>query len=251
MFLEVHYSSRNARKLLIPGILTDFLIDPVYVLAVLYGKIALGGIRVDIVIVLSFLGAAVLLTLMPGPDILFVIAQSISQNARAGISTALGLCTGLLVHISAAVVGISAIVYSSATIFTIVKLAGAAYLLYLAVGAFRAGSSSIELGEKPNISYGKLYKKGIIMNVLNPKVSIFFLALLPQFVQGTENVPAQMLLLGFVFLIQAFIIFAAVSLLASQIRKIFAHNSFIGKHLNKIEGSLYTVIGVSIAFSER
>lgn len=205
----------------------------------------------DIVIVLSFLGAAVLLTLMPGPDILFVIAQSLSQNAKAGISTALGLCTGLLVHITAAVVGISAIVYSSATIFTIVKFAGAAYLLYLAFGAFRAGAGSIQLGDKAIVSYRKLYKKGIIMNVLNPKVSIFFLALLPQFVQGTENVPSQMLVLGFLFLIQAFIIFATVSLLASRIGQVLARSSFISKHLNKIEGSLYTVIGVSIAFSER
>ncbi|WP_332650018.1 LysE family translocator [Lysinibacillus sp. 54212] len=201
--------------------------------------------------ILSFLVAAVLLTLMPGPDILFVIAQSISQNARAGISTALGLCTGLLVHISAAVVGISAIIYSSATIFTMVKWAGAIYLLYLAVGAFRAGSSAIGLDEKPAISYSKLYKKGIIMNVLNPKVSIFFLALLPQFVHGTENVPWQMLLLGLVFLIQAFVIFATVSGLASRVRQVLVRSSFIARHLNKIEGSLYTVIGVSIAFSER
>ena len=205
----------------------------------------------DIIVLLSFLGAAVLLTVMPGPDILFVTAQSISQNAKAGIATALGLCTGLLVHISAAIVGISAIIYSSATIFTIVKFAGAAYLLYLAFSSFRATTSTVSLSKKPVIAYPKLYKKGIIMNVLNPKVSIFFLALLPQFVQGNDNVPMQMLVLGLIFLVQAFIIFSFVSLLAGQIGHLLTKNNFIAKHLNKIEGTLYAVIGASIALSKQ
>ncbi|MEO4053898.1 LysE family translocator [Solibacillus sp. CAU 1738] len=204
----------------------------------------------DLVMLLYFLGTAILLTIMPGPDILFVTAQSISQNAKAGISTALGLCTGLLVHITAAVVGISAIIYSSATIFTIVKFAGAGYLLYLAFSAFLSHSNSIQLGYKPVRAYKKLYQKGIVMNILNPKVSLFFLALLPQFVQGTENVPMQMLVLGLLFLVQAFIIFSCVSLLAGSIGRVLTKNKYIAKHLNKIEGTIYAVIGVSIAFSE-
>ena len=86
----------------------------------------------DISTIFAFLGAAMILTIMPGPDNLFVLAQSITQDKKAGIATSLGLCTGLLVHISAAVLGISAIIYQSTIIFTIVKFAGAAYLLYLA-----------------------------------------------------------------------------------------------------------------------
>ncbi len=204
----------------------------------------------DIVILLSFLGTAILLTIMPGPDILFVTAQSISQNAKAGIATALGLCTGLLVHITAAVVGISAIIYSSATLFTIVKFAGAAYLLFLAISAFRAGASSIQLGNKPTSTYKKLYKKGIVMNILNPKVSLFFLALLPQFVEGNDNVPFQMLVLGFIFLVQAFFIFSCVSILSGSIGRLMTKSTFLKSHLNKIEGTIYAIIGVSIAFSE-
>lgn len=204
----------------------------------------------DIIILLSFLGTAILLTVMPGPDILFVTAQSISQNAKAGIATAFGLCTGLLVHITAAVVGISAIIYSSTTIFTIVKFAGAAYLLFLAISAFRAGASSIQLGNKPASTYKKLYKKGIVMNILNPKVSLFFLALLPQFVQGNENVPLQMLVLGLIFLAQAFFIFSCVSILAGSIGRLMTKSTFLTKHLNNIEGAIYAVIGVSIVFSE-
>ena len=199
---------------------------------------------------LSFLGTAILLTVMPGPDILFVTAQSISQNTRAGISTALGLCTGLLVHISAAVIGISAIIYSSAAIFMLVKLAGAAYLIYLAIGAFRSQGSALALEQNPAVAYDKLYKKGIIMNILNPKVSLFFLALLPQFVQGTENVTGQMLGLGFIFLVQAFVIFSLVSLLAGRISLYLANNPTISRHLGKIEGAIYAIIGVSILASE-
>lgn len=205
----------------------------------------------EFTLIFTFLGTAILLTLMPGPDILFVIAQSISQDMKAGITTALGLCTGLLVHIAAAVVGISAIIYSSSAIFSAVKFAGAAYLLYLAFCAFRSGSSPVQLSTNSTIAYGRLYKKGIIMNILNPKVSLFFLALLPQFVRGTEHVPAQMLLLGGMFLTQAFVIFSVVSFLASRIGLWLTENSFLSTHLHKIEGSIFALIGISIAFSDR
>lgn len=225
------------------------IIKSTYVGLVIF--LAKGVFEVDSVVLLSFLGAAILLTLMPGPDILFVIAQSLSQNARAGITTALGLCTGLLVHISAAIIGISAIIYSSATVFTVVKFAGAAYLMYLAFCAFRAPASSISWSEKPAIAYTKLYKKGIIMNILNPKVSIFFLALLPQFVQGNDNVSGQMLLLGLIFLVQAFFIFSIVSLLAGQIGRWLLKSALVSKYLTKIEGTIYAIIGASIAFSKQ
>ncbi len=167
--------------------------------------------------IFSFLGVAVLLTLAPGPDILFVIAQSLSQGKQAGIATALGLCTGLLVHISAATLGVSAVIYQSALAFAIVKYAGAAYLLYLAWQAFREKDSSLAFGRQKPMAYASLYKKGIVMNVLNPKVSLFFLALLPQFVDPSEGrVPQQMLLLGAVFLAQALAVFTLVSIGAEK-----------------------------------
>ncbi len=201
-------------------------------------------------IIVSFLGTAILLTLMPGPDILFVIAQSISQDVKAGIVTACGLCTGLLVHITAAVLGISALIYSSSAIFSIVKFAGAAYMLYLAFCAFRAGTSSVHFSEKSAVAYGKLYQKGIIMNLLNPKVSLFFLALLPQFIQGRTNVPEQMVVLGSIFLAQALFIFSVASLLAGRIGSWLTTNLFLSMHLHKLERSLLAFIGGSIAFSD-
>jgi len=123
-----------------------------------------------------FIAASAALTFLPGPDILFVLTQSISQGKIAGIATATGLCTGILVHTSAAAFGISALIYKSALAFEIVKYAGAAYLLYLAWQALRESGelvSSAPIRERNSFA---LYRRGIFMNVLNPKVALFFLA---------------------------------------------------------------------------
>lgn len=200
---------------------------------------------------LTFLGVAIALTIMPGPDILFVVAQSISQNKRAGIFTALGLCTGLLVHISAATFGISALIYQSALAFAVVKYAGATYLLFLAWQSFRAGETIIHLNDQRVDHYFSLYQKGIIMNLLNPKVSLFFIALLPQFVNEAKGfVSLQMLGLGMIFLLQAFVIFIIVSMFSEKIGQLIANSSFLAKRLNKIQGLLFTFIGIQIVFSK-
>jgi threonine/homoserine/homoserine lactone efflux protein len=206
----------------------------------------------EVIVVLSFLGTAIFLTLMPGPDILFVIAQSISQNKKAGITTALGLCSGLVIHISAATLGISAVIYQSALAFAIVKYAGAAYLLFLAWQSFRERESDFAIGKQHSLNYKSLYKKGILMNILNPKVSLFFLALLPQFVDKTMgHVSIQMLILGIIFMIQALIIFISVSVFSDKIRNLLLRKTFIAKRMNVIKGSLLGFIGLQIAFSEK
>ncbi len=198
-------------------------------------------------------GAAIILTIMPGPDNLFVLAQSITQDKKAGIATSLGLCTGLLVHISAAVLGISAIIYQSTIIFSIVKFAGAAYLLYLAWQSFRAkGDPPFTLQQQNTQAYIKLYKKGILMNILNPKVSLFFLALLPQFVNPSQgHVAFQMLILGIVFLIQALVLFSLFSIFAGKVRQVIIGKPAIAKRLNTIQGILFTFIGIQIAISKQ
>ena len=205
--------------------------------------------QMDFITVLSFLGVAVLLTLMPGPDNLFVLAQSISQGKKAGIATAFGLCSGLIVHVAAAALGISAIIYQSAIAFAIVKYAGAAYLLYLAWKSFREKESGLTLNDQKLLNYRSLYKKGILMNILNPKVSLFFLALLPQFVdQSTGHVPIQMLVLGVVFMLQAIIIFIAISFFSEKVRNLLLKSPRISKKINYIQGTLLGIIGLSIAF---
>jgi threonine/homoserine/homoserine lactone efflux protein len=206
----------------------------------------------DFTLTMSFLGVAILLTLMPGPDILFVIAQSISQDKKAGIATALGLCSGLIVHITAATLGISTIIYQSALAFTVVKYTGAAYLLYLAWQSFKEKETGFAINHHKPLKYPSLYKKGILMNLLNPKVSLFFLALLPQFVdKSMGHITLQMLILGMIFLVQALVIFVAVSVFSEKLRHVLLTNSFIAKRMNIVKGLLLGLIGIQIAFSEK
>lgn len=206
----------------------------------------------DLLSTLSFLGVAIVLTLMPGPDNLFVLAQSISNGKNAGISTALGLCTGLIVHITAATIGITAIIYQSSLAFHLVKYAGAAYLLFLAYKSFREKSSSFDLKNGSQLNYKSLYKKGIIMNLLNPKVSLFFLAFLPQFVNyESGDASIQMLVYGVIFLIQALILFTLLSIFAGKVGHFLRKSPSLSKKINIIQGSLFALIGLKIAFSEK
>ncbi len=205
----------------------------------------------DPLVLLSFLGAAVLLTIAPGPDLLFVIAQSISQDKKAGIAVACGLCTGLLVHTSAAAIGVSALIYSSAIAFTIVKYAGAAYLIYLAIQAFR-DRSTLQISSKQRSAYSALYRRGIFMSVLNPKVSLFFLALLPQFVVPTAGHEAwQMIVLGLIFIVQALIIFTIVSIFSHKVRTWLARSPLIARRFNIVQGLLFTIIALQMALARK
>ncbi len=188
---------------------------------------------------------------MPGPDNLFVLAQSITQNKKAGIATSLGLCSGLLVHISAAAIGISALLYQSSFAFTVVKLFGAGYLLFMAYEALKERNKTSTLKEQPSRTYLALYRKGIFMNILNPKVSLFFLALLPQFINHESGSPAlQMLLLGLIFIIQALIIFFLISIYAGKLAKYITGNSTLLRRFNLTKAGLLTLIGIQIALSK-
>lgn len=198
----------------------------------------------------GFISAAVLLTLMPGPDILFVLTQSITRGRKAGIVFAAGLCTGLIAHVTAVSLGISVLLMSSLIVFSVLKVAGAVYLFYLGVKAF--------LGRKLNhfvlcgtsAVSGKLYRKGILMNVLNPKVILFFLAFFPQFVdKGVENPIPQMLLLGLIFMIQAFLIFSLVAILADRLARRLMQHPKVALGVNVAEALIYAGIGISILLS--
>lgn len=197
----------------------------------------------------GFISAAVALTLMPGPDILFVITQSITRGLRAGIVFAAGLCSGLIVHTAAVSLGLSVLLLESPVAFTALKIAGALYLVYLGVRAFlHRHQNHFELTASQAVS-GQLYRKGILMNLLNPKVILFFLAFFPQFVTlNVGNPVSQMFLLGGIFMAQAFLIFSLVAVLADRLAARLMQNPRIALGVNIVEAIIYGVIGISILF---
>jgi threonine/homoserine/homoserine lactone efflux protein len=169
--------------------------------------------------VVPFLIASVALTVSPGPDILYVITQSISNGKKFGIATAAGLVSGILVHTTLIALGISAVLKQSEMVFTVIKILGACYLLWIAFQVYKAPASITFSKEgSPQKSVRDLFKQGFIMNVLNPKVTLFFLAFFPGFIdESLGNVTQQIYLLGFLFMLQAFLIFSFVSIVADQL----------------------------------
>lgn len=197
-----------------------------------------------------FLTAAIMLTILPGPDMLFVIVQSITLGRKAGITVALGLCTGLIVHTIAAAFGISLVIYNSEIGFTVLKYLGVVYLLYLAFMSLREKNVLLTNGIK--VDKIRLYRKGILMNLLNPKVLLFFLAFLPQFVnQESDNISLQMIFYGLLFIIQALIIFSIVSILAGKISEKIFTNSTFSKYIKWLKFSILLFIGISLIFVNR
>ncbi len=194
-----------------------------------------------------FITSSVLLTLMPGPDIIFVITMSITQGRKSGISTALGLCTGLIFHTAVVSLGVSLLLQSSAVAFRILKYSGAAYLIYLAYLAFRERNETIGNGNSVSLNTKRLYFRGILMNILNPKVSIFFLAFLPQFVpQDTKNSSAVMAVLGFIFICQALIVFFSVSFLSGMLGEKLIENRRFSKSMAYLKIAVFILLGLNL-----
>ncbi|WP_321407111.1 LysE family translocator [Tolumonas auensis] len=201
---------------------------------------------------LLFLTASLLLCLAPGPDNIFVLTQAMLRGTASGILVTLGLCTGLLVHTSAVALGVAVIFQESLLAFTILKLCGAAYLLYLAWGAFRAGASG--LGSVNAVSLDKLalYRRGIVMNITNPKVSIFFLAFLPQFTNpASGHLTLQLLELGAVFIVCTFLVFGLISVLAGKLGCWFSQSPKAEVVMNRIAGSVFAALAVKLALTQR
>jgi len=207
---------------------------------------------IDSHVLLTFFLTSVILALSPGPDNLFVMAQSAQNGRIAGIVVTLGLASGLMVHTIAVAVGLAAFVHSSALAFTILKYIGAAYLLYLAWQAFRASAVTRQQVLVTVLSRGNLYRRGIIMNLTNPKVSLFFMAFLPQFANPRYgSMTAQFVLLGAVFIMATLLVFSFISLLAGGFGDKFRNSSLAQKTVNRIAALLFIALAFKIALSER
>ncbi len=171
-------------------------------------------------LILSFLGASVLLALMPGPDNIFVLTESVSKGQRNGIGIAFGLGCGVLVHTTIAATGFAFIIQQSAIAFSVMKYLGAAYLFYLAYQSALETAPILDLhiDNTQQDSFFYLIRKGFLMNVLNPKVSLFFIAFLPQFItDGGWNVTVQLLILGLIFMLQAVVVFSLIAILSGRL----------------------------------
>ena len=203
-------------------------------------------------VLLLFILASLALALAPGPDNLFVLSQSALYGSRSGLLVTLGLCTGLLLHIAAATLGVTAIFQTSLLAFNLLKAAGAAYLVFLAVQAFKASAAGLKVGPHSGFDARELYFRGIIMNVTNPKVALFFLAFLPQFTDGTRgSVAPQMLLLGSFFMASTLLVFGAVACFAGYLGDRLQRSSAMQKALNRVAGSIFFGLAARLLMTER
>lgn len=203
-------------------------------------------------VALSFFGIAVLLALAPGPDNLFVLMQSALWGRVSGMMVVLGLCTGLIGHTVAVAAGLAAIFAASETAFTVLKLAGALYLLYLAWGAFRAPGTA-GVAQKPSrLGKGALFRRGIIMNLTNPKVSLFFLAFLPQFTSPARGpVALQTLFLGAVFMLATLLVFGAIAWFSGMLGERMQTSQRARRILNGAAGTVFVGLAIKLALSGR
>ncbi|MGC3874525.1 LysE family translocator [Halomonas sp. GXIMD04776] len=201
-----------------------------------------------------FLGAAIVLNISPGPDLIYILSRTIANGRRIGIASSLGVCSGAFVHVVAAAAGISAILMTSAVAFMVVKYIGGAYLIYLGIQALRSSGASFDaarVSKKP-VTAWRAYKQGVMIDVLNPKVAIFFMAFLPQFVRADAGpVALQLILLGLAVNIIAVIIECSIVLLAARTTTFFRNSSRLSKWLDRVLGTVLVALGVRLALSER
>lgn len=198
-----------------------------------------------------FATAAIVLLLIPGPAVLYIVARSVDQGRTAGLASAAGIATGSLVHVAAASLGLSALLLSSATAYSAVKYAGAAYLFYLGVKKFRERRSATDGLEPVNhIPLRKICSQGILVNVLNPKTAIFFFAFLPQFVSPARgHVTFQFFALGMVFALMGWTSDSAWALCAGSAAKWLRGNKRFIDNERYVAGTVYMGLGLATAFS--
>lgn len=196
---------------------------------------------------LLFLAASVAVTVAPGPDNLQVLARALSQGRKAGLAAALGFASGCLFHTGLAVLGIAALLRASPMAFDAVKLAGAAYLMWLAVQALRSrGSFSMSQGAA-QVSYWRVFRQSVLANMLNPKVTLFFLVFLPQFVNPWAGHPdGQMLLLGVIFMLQAAVVFCLIACFAGLVGDALKRYPRAGVWLDRLAGVVFVLLALRI-----
>ena len=198
----------------------------------------------------AFFVTALLLGICPGPDIIFVLAQSALYGARAGIWTTFGLATGLCVQTLIVALGVAVLFQLWPLAFFLLKVCGALWLCYLAFLAFRAKPDSMATGRRNDLpSHVALYRRGIIMNITNPKVSIFFLAFLPQFEDPARgSLALQTVVLGLLFILATLIVFCSVACLGGQLANLLNKTPQMQLWLNRVAGTVFLALAMALLF---
>jgi threonine/homoserine/homoserine lactone efflux protein len=204
----------------------------------------------------AFFGVSVLLGLSPGPDNLFVLMQSAQRGWRAGMCVVLGLCCGLVVHTTAVALGLAAVFAASALAFTLLKFVGAAYLAWLAWGALRApagsGGAAAPAEGGPGYSAWRMAGRGVVMNLTNPKVLVFFLAFLPQFADPARGgVAPQIMVLGCVFMLATLLVFGAIACFSGAFGTLLQRSARVQRVLNRLAGLVFLGLAVRLATVQR
>jgi threonine/homoserine/homoserine lactone efflux protein len=200
---------------------------------------------------LLFLAASIAITVAPGPDNLQVLARGISQGRAAGLVAALGFATGISFHTTLAALGVAALLKSSPMAFEAVKLAGAAYLIWIGIKAIRSkGLSSAH--ERPSQPLAVVFRQSVIGNLLNPKVTLFFIVFLPQFVNphGGQSVMLQMFELGGVFMLQTVVVFSVFGVAAGMIGAYLKRRPKVGVWLDRLAGATFIGLGIRVALKD-
>lgn len=202
--------------------------------------------------IIAFLGAALVLAFVPGPDNVFVLTNSAVHGRRIGLTIVLGLCTGLIVHTAAVALGVAAVIQTSQLAFSALKFAGAIYLCYLAWQSFRSRAETVDANADFLKAGRAYYLRGIVMNVANPKVSIFFLTFLPQFVDpGAGHATLQMLALGGLFIVATLFAFGLIATFSAGIGAKVTKSLRAQKVMNNVAGVVFLGLAARLATSQR
>jgi len=199
-----------------------------------------------------FVAACILLNVTPGQDTFYILGRSVAQGRRIGVASALGVSAGTVVHTLAAALGLSALLASSATAYLVVKIAGALYLVYLGVRAIVASAGPAPLTAPADTTAWPAFRQGLVTNVLNPKVALFFLAFLPQFVTpASDERLAAFLLLGLTFVATGTVWVLVLAMVAATAGARFARHAALQRWLPRAMGALFVYLGVRLLADER
>ena len=202
--------------------------------------------------IIAFVAASLVVLLIPGPGVMYIVARSLAQGQRAGLVSVLGLSAGAMVHVVAATAGLSAILLTSAVAFGVVKLLGAAYLIYLGVRTLLARQPQVPIDAPAARAANRLFTDGVIISVLNPKIAVFFLAFLPQFADAARGpIPQQLFLLGLIYVALGLVTDGAYAILAGRSRRWLGNLAGRAPFARYAGGLLFIGLGIGTAVTDR